>query len=66
MGRKLPAISRRVNSGHPLFIGEGRTGESPFIRTTKTQTEPRRSGWVFRYEQKGLEWGENCLQFPEG
>ena len=29
----LFAISRRVNSGHPLFIGYGRTGESLFIRT---------------------------------
>lgn len=25
----------RVNSGHPLFIGDGRTGESPILHTNK-------------------------------
>ena len=34
--RKLQiAISRRVNSGHPLFIGYGRTGENPVTAITK-------------------------------
>jgi len=28
-------ISRRGNSGHPLFIGYGRTGESPILHTKR-------------------------------
>ena len=41
MGRKLLAIWRSPNSGHPLFVGEGRTGAkslagdgNPFVLRT--------------------------------
>ena len=29
----------RVNSGHPLFIGEGRTGENPVTPTKRNLTQ---------------------------
>ena len=31
-------FSFRVNSGHPLFIGEGRTGENPIFSATIKDT----------------------------
>ena len=41
----------RVNSGHPLFIGYGRTGESPFARTTESPYH--KSGVDFLHSVKG-------------
>ena len=40
-------ISRRVNSGHPLFIGYGRTGADSPMDHQKTQST--KVGWVFCY-----------------
>ncbi len=37
-GEKIACnLSVGLNSGHPLFIGEGRTGESPILHTTSKQ-----------------------------
>ena len=65
MGRKLQAISRRANSGHPLFVGEGRTGESPILHT-KTSTE---RVLVFLFYKANKKWDLNeekiCIsKFP--